>query len=101
MKTLYFVTAFGLMLIPGAAFAQAPPPAFVPYSIDEPTQQNLIQYLGEQPYKIASPIIQLLTGSEQRAQAEAARKEAAVPTVPVVPTAPTPPTAAPTPAPAP
>lgn len=60
-----------LILAPLPAFAQT----FTPYTIDATKQQQLLNYLGEQPAKFSLPVINALNQYEVEAQA-AAKKAA-------------------------
>lgn len=69
MKWLALI-ALWLVIFAGAAFAQQPAP-YVPITLDETTFAALKNYLGEQPNKIAGPMVNLLDKLEADAKAAA------------------------------
>jgi len=76
MKIALIATAF--CCFSAAALAQPAPPSppFVPFTVQEPDAKALRSFLDEQPMKFALPLLQWVTGLEQRAVAEAqAQKE--------------------------
>lgn len=64
-----------VLLAATTAFAQqqpAPPP-YVPFEISQDDYTKIMTYLGEQPAKIAIPLMQALQAMEQKAVAEKAK----------------------------
>lgn len=75
------------LLLAAAASAQSPPApptqapeftdapsSFVPYTIDQQTHTALLNWLQDQPYRFASPLITQLQKMEQHAQQTAAEQ---------------------------
>jgi hypothetical protein len=61
------------------AFAQqvAPsPPPFTPYTINQEDHTRIMTFLGEQPAKIAIPLMQTLQALEQKARLEKSAADA-------------------------
>lgn len=70
------ITIFAaLLLLATPALAQQAPPQFVPYSVSQDDHAKIMTYLGEQPAKIAIPLIQALSQLEQKAIEEKAKAE--------------------------
>ena len=51
--------------------------AYVPFTIDEATYKQLQTYLGDQPAKFSTPLINWLSGAEVQAQANKAAADKA------------------------
>lgn len=77
MKTRRIIgAAIGALLALGAEEGAAQT-GFVPYTVTYEQHQQLIQYLAQQPYAVAAPIVNTLSQWEadaQKAVAEAAEK---------------------------
>lgn len=68
-----FICAAAILLASTSAFAQQP--KFAPFTVDEQTYNQLLNFLGEVPSKYANPIIQALVTKEQAAAKAEAAKE--------------------------
>ncbi len=70
-----------------AAFAQPAPSGFAPYTVTFDQHQALIQYLMQQPYAFAEPVVRRLTELEGEAQHAAAqpKEQPAAPAPPAEP----------------
>lgn len=58
-----------LLFIPTLSYAQKQP-EFIPYTINQDDHTKIMNYLLEQPAKIAIPLIQTLNSLEQKASIE-------------------------------
>lgn len=59
-----------VLVAPALAQQPSPPPPFAPYTVNQEDHTRIMNYLGEQPAKIAIPLIQTLQALEQRARIE-------------------------------
>lgn len=73
MRVKLSITA--VLLLPVPAFAQQPPP-FIPYTINQEAHTKIMNFLGEQPAKIAIPLIQVLGEIQQQAVREKVARDA-------------------------
>lgn len=71
-----FLAITAIMLVASPAFAQQAAPPFVPYTINQETHNKMINFLGEQPAKIAIPLIQMLGEIQQQAVRDKVAREA-------------------------
>ncbi len=71
-KAKAVITAVLMLLAPISAHGQQPTP--VPYTIEPAVHGQLMQYLSQQPYQFAAPIVALLNQLQQAAQQVAAMK---------------------------
>ena len=73
MSRLIGTIAISLLLLTAAIAQQAQP--FVPFTVDEATYKSLQSYLGEQPAKFATPLVNWLNNAEAKAISDKAAAE--------------------------
>jgi len=69
----YLLGAFDQVAMTATHAQQAQP--FVPFTVDEATYKNLQSYLGEQPAKFATPLLNWLNNAEAKAISDKAAAE--------------------------
>jgi hypothetical protein len=75
IRLAFAALAVAAFVVSAAAQAPQSGPSYVPITIDETTYKGLHNYLGEQPGKFSTPLINWLNGEEAKAVSAKAAKE--------------------------